>query len=607
MEFKNRCIQESINIQNMWEVNGIDESFKKFLGSKFPLTYDPNCINFLYFPSKLELLGSTKEGGCVLLGDTSKPLHFFQDPIQCLQLCHPLEMAVIRVLVYIPPNAPGCTPNFRQEEDGSVTIFRNDVMLPTHMFHLRYGELMDNSPEYSILRKEYKAAAQISGLIVEPIAISKLQSSRGFYLYLQHKYKHKYSPDSVKTAYVNANKSEVKKYSESLEVGDLIEGDTYKVSGCPEMDIGESMVNVRCLYYDYGHQKSPEEELKEDSMSCTYISKSNKELFCPTHWIKGRKTGGSMLPQSDPLYVTITKEFESAQSKHIDKLSIQGIGIIPGGEKGKEEIKSRFKESYDETYYTLYYSATTAQKVAKYYETGRRSQLMTGSAKGTFGKGYYYSKDPIDCSRFYSKDKIILRVEIYIHPDHKAQKDEEGRICLESLDGVIVTHSIRYKGQKNIHTYKLLKGKSEYNQVNSNFETAQVHGTSLKVLSIRGIKKKEGEQALDEYKKTCQGKMLSLYHGTKVALIDAITFQTDQTGFKMPTHAGMLGIGIYFAPDPAKSLQYCDADKLMFQCDVWIDETEGPKKAKYAQNKIYDEWCVYDTHAGNPKYIIKFA
>ena len=608
--FINPSIQP-INIHKMWQINGIDVFFNSYLQTKFPHV-QPNCINFLCFPSNEELLKREGEGARVFFGDTSKSIHFFQDPIKCVKLCDPLKMTILRVLVYIPPNAPGYPPNFQQEEDGSVTIFRDDLMYPTHMFQVKYGKLSEKSGEYWKLCKEYKSAGRKIGQKIEPLEICKLQSCRRFYRDLKDKYEHNYKPECVKTGYLNASKSGVDNYSNTLKMKDLMKnpaGGTYRLSRSPDMDRGKggSKVNVRCLYYDYGHKKTDPEETKEQALSYIYISQARQQLFLPTHWIKGRNTGGSVLPNTHPIYSQLKKEFEDAQTKHLDKLSIKGVVKIPGGENGKDNIKKTFGENYNETYYRVYYSATTAHKIAKYYETGRRSSLMTWSAKGTLGNGFYYSKDPIDCSRFYSKDKLILRVEIYMHPHHKSQKDEEGRICLEALQGIIVTHSIRYKGQKNIHTYKLPQGIKEYNTVNSHFEAAQTHGTSLKVLSIRRIKKKEGEDAQEKYKKTCAGKMLSLFHGTKVAMIDAITFQTEQTGFKMPAHAGMLGVGIYFAPDPAKSLQYCDADKLLFQCDVWIDQSDGPKKAKYAQNAIYDEWCVYDTNAGNPKYIIKFA
>ena len=59
---------------------------------------------------------------------------------------------------------------------------------------------------------------------------------------------------------------------------------------------------------------------------------------------------------------------------------------------------------------------------------------------------------------------------------------------------------------------------------------------------------------------------------------------------------GMLGRGLYGAPDPRKSLQYCrSANKFMFICRYNLAspaQHAGPSTQH--RNSIFDEFCVYD-------------
>ena len=58
----------------------------------------------------------------------------------------------------------------------------------------------------------------------------------------------------------------------------------------------------------------------------------------------------------------------------------------------------------------------------------------------------------------------------------------------------------------------------------------------------------------------------------------------------------MLGRGLYGAPDPRKSLQYCrSANKFMFICRYNLAspaQHAGPSTQH--RNSIFDEFCVYD-------------
>ena len=63
----------------------------------------------------------------------------------------------------------------------------------------------------------------------------------------------------------------------------------------------------------------------------------------------------------------------------------------------------------------------------------------------------------------------------------------------------------------------------------------------------------------------------------------------------------MLGVGVYFAPDPNKSMQYCrDGKKTMLLNQVNIDES------KYHQNKIFDEYMIKDPNKALPIYLLTF-
>ena len=65
---------------------------------------------------------------------------------------------------------------------------------------------------------------------------------------------------------------------------------------------------------------------------------------------------------------------------------------------------------------------------------------------------------------------------------------------------------------------------------------------------------------------------------------------------------GMLGRGLYFAPDPRKSSQYFrQRGKFMFICRVNLS------KAKYAQNQTFDEFCVYDERHVVVLWMLKIA
>ena len=58
---------------------------------------------------------------------------------------------------------------------------------------------------------------------------------------------------------------------------------------------------------------------------------------------------------------------------------------------------------------------------------------------------------------------------------------------------------------------------------------------------------------------------------------------------------GMLGRGLYGAPDPRKSLNYCRSqDKFMFLCRFNLSNAKHAGPGTAHRNTVFDEFCVYD-------------
>ena len=85
-----------------------------------------------------------------------------------------------------------------------------------------------------------------------------------------------------------------------------------------------------------------------------------------------------------------------------------------------------------------------------------------------------------------------------------------------------------------------------------------------------------------------------LFHGCTQE--SATNIQAD--GLKIRYAAnGMLGRGLYGAPDPRKSAQFCKDSpngKFMFICRFNLKHAKHAGPATEHRNTIYDEFCVYD-------------
>ena len=84
-----------------------------------------------------------------------------------------------------------------------------------------------------------------------------------------------------------------------------------------------------------------------------------------------------------------------------------------------------------------------------------------------------------------------------------------------------------------------------------------------------------------------------LFHGSPEQLNPNIQAEGLKMSFAGTSHGTMLGNGIYGAPDPRKSLQYCANPQhgmFMFVCRFNLLK----RVDKYAQNNVFDEYCIFD-------------
>ena len=163
----------------------------------------------------------------------------------------------------------------------------------------------------------------------------------------------------------------------------------------------------------------------------------------------------------------------------------------------------------------------------------------------------------------------------------------------------------------------LSQGVGSESEVRAFFEHRQrsnLHG-ARGTLRIESIVKVENAETLGNFQSAGyydidprtahqQGDTL-LFHGCP----QAVAANIQATGLLL-SHAanGMLGRGLYGAPDPRKSAQYCgkygadlQSGKFMFICRFNVSN------ARYHQNQTFDEFCVYDERHVVVLWMLKLA
>ena len=96
-----------------------------------------------------------------------------------------------------------------------------------------------------------------------------------------------------------------------------------------------------------------------------------------------------------------------------------------------------------------------------------------------------------------------------------------------------------------------------------------------------------------------------LFHGCP----DSVAANIQATGLLLHfASRGMLGKGLYGAPDPRKSLQYCRSnDKFMFICRFNLSNAQHAGPNTPHRNSVFDEFCVYDERHVVVLWMIKLA
>ena len=96
-----------------------------------------------------------------------------------------------------------------------------------------------------------------------------------------------------------------------------------------------------------------------------------------------------------------------------------------------------------------------------------------------------------------------------------------------------------------------------------------------------------------------------LFHGCP----DSVAANIQATGLLLRfASRGMLGQGLYGAPDPRKSLKYCQGnDKFMFICRFNLSNAQHAGPNTPHRNSVFDEFCVYDERHVVILWMIKLA
>jgi len=93
-----------------------------------------------------------------------------------------------------------------------------------------------------------------------------------------------------------------------------------------------------------------------------------------------------------------------------------------------------------------------------------------------------------------------------------------------------------------------------------------------------------------------------LFHGAADRFMPNIQSEGLKMQYAGQAHGIMLGKGVYGAPDPRKSMQYCSGQfgNFMLVCRFVLKAN-----AQYCVNTYYDEFCIFDDHEVVVLWMIK--
>jgi predicted DNA-binding WGR domain protein len=248
----------------------------------------------------------------------------------------------------------------------------------------------------------------------------------------------------------------------------------------------------------------------------------------------------------------------------------------------------------------------------------------------------YFTKIPTKIKNLRKFENLLI---------NKEKVDEQLDICNALIDSIkiIEDEKAKIKAKKSGDEIKLeqvfntsvkkLIDKKEFNRINKYFENSKnrQHGYSNNNAKIQNIYKVSIGNEEKEYRKDLSNQM-ELFHGTKVANLLSIL----KSGLLMPKYSPgeatgyMYGMGLYFASQSTKSLNYCDGghwnnssnDGLiyMFIADIAMGNYEIPKSwqskkpkagydsfwAKSGQSGVLnDEMIVFNNNQIKLKYILE--
>ena len=162
----------------------------------------------------------------------------------------------------------------------------------------------------------------------------------------------------------------------------------------------------------------------------------------------------------------------------------------------------------------------------------------------------------------------------------------------------------------------LASGIETENKVRAFFTRRQQDASAGQQLRIQSVVKVENARTLGRFQSAGsfdnnprtahqQSGDTFLFHGTN----SDVAANIQATGLLMQYSGnGMLGRGLYGAPDPRKSYTYCRTpDKFMFICrfDLASAQHAGPNTNH--RNSVFHEYCVYDERHVVVLWMLKLA
>ena len=189
----------------------------------------------------------------------------------------------------------------------------------------------------------------------------------------------------------------------------------------------------------------------------------------------------------------------------------------------------------------------------------------------------------------------------------KLKKERTAREEAEKTFKKAQRDALKASGIGNGLWNKLVDGLTDDQKVRKFFEQRQIatKGASSAKLQIESAVRVVNDDALKSFLSTSSFDIdplkahpkkcdTLLFHGTSEEAVPSI--QADGRPLMKYSKSGMLGKGIYGAPDPRKSAQFCQHaknGKFMFICRYNLSNAMHAGPSTSHKNPVFDEFCVY--------------